>query len=505
MKHNKKVILAILDGWGIGKPDKYNAIANANTPNFDRLVRLYPNTSLKSDGTAVGLPEGQSGTSEINHQVIGSGRVILQDLPRIDQEITNKTFYTNQYLVKACRHAVENNSSLHLIGIVSDGGVHSCTHHLFSLIDLAVSCKVPHIYIHAFADGRDTPPISIEKYLKKLDKHIKNYPNVSLATLQGRYWLDRDRDWAKTQTALELISKGIGRQVNNWNAALNLSYNQNVTDEFFHQFLIDPNGIIKANDSIIFTHYRTDRLYQLVKSTIDLKLKNSLITTFIQVSEEFRTVNVAFPRQIITSTLAEVISANNRKQLHITETEKYTHLTYFFNGAKEQEYEGEKWELISSNRFIKPFYSLEPSMQSFNIASRVIDAIHKNEYDFIVINFASPDMVGHTGNYNAAVISAEAVDYCLGKIYDAIKDQLNEYSMIVTADHGNSEEMWDYENKQPHTQHTLNPVPLILVSDINTRLKQRESLEDIAPTVLDLMGLKSPDIFTGTSLIKETK
>lgn len=504
MKLNKKVILLILDGWGLGKKDKFNAIDNANTPNFDRLVREYPNVQLRADGPYVGLPEGQFGTSEINHQAIGAGRITLQDLPRINTAIENGEFFTNPFLLDIIEHVKQNNSALHLVGIISDGKVHSDLEHLITLIKMARKEGVKKLFIHAFTDGRDTPPQSAEEYFNHIQPHLTGFEQVAFATMQGRFWLDRDRDWEKTSKAIDLITKGKGQKVTDWQAAINFSYNQKIKDEFFEQFVIDETGLIKENDGVIFTHYRTDRIFQIIKALLAEKLENLKVATFIEVSEDFK-VSIAFPRPVIKHTLAETLAEADKTQFHLTETEKYTHLTFFFNGGREKEYKGEEWQLVQSNRFVKPFYNLEPTMQSFAITKEIIKKIEENKTDFMVVNFASPDMVGHTGKYEAAVISAEAVDHCLGKIYEALSDKLDDYVLLVTADHGNSEEMWDYESDQPHTQHTTNPVPFILVSNLKAVLHRRDSLQDIAPTILELMGVKKPELMTGESLLDYKK
>lgn len=492
--------MLILDGFGIAKPDKFNAIDNAKKPNYEKLVAKYPNVLIKTDGLSVGLPEGQSGTSEINHQAIGSGRIILQDLPRITTEIETGTFFTNAALVKSCQHAINNNSRLHLIGILSDGGIHSNLGHLEAIFKLAKEQGVKEVYVHAFTDGRDTPPQSAEKYFKRLDESIKKFGNIKLASIQGRFYLDRDRDWEKTESAINLLVDGKGMPISTWQNAIDFEYNQNVNDEFFKQILIDATGVIKPNDAVIYFHYRSDRLFQIVKGLLDRQLSNVQVTTFIEASEDIKT-DIAFPRPVITNTLAQVLSENGKTQYHLSETEKYTHLTFFFNGGKEKEFNNETWELIRSNRYVKPYYNIEPSMRAFEIAEKLVQKITEDKTDFLVVNFPNADMVGHTGNYNAAVIAVEALDYCLGKIYEAIEDKLDKYALIITADHGNSEQMWDYENSQPHTQHTLNPVPLILVSDIACTLDRKESLQDIAPTILSLMGIKVPEIMEGSNLI----
>ncbi len=498
---NKKVILLILDGWGIGKKDKFNAIDNAKTPNYDKLVREFPNIQLRADGPYVGLPEGQFGTSEINHQVIGAGRVFMQDLPRINKEIQAGTFFNNKVLLEAAEHVRSNKSSMHLVGIVSDGNVHASLNHLLNLIEFARRSKVENLYVHVFTDGRDTPPKSASAYLKAVADELKTgFKHASISTVQGRFYLDRDRDWDKTEKAIQLILNGKGRKVTNYEDVINFSYNQNTTDEFFDQFILDETGVVKPDDAVIFFHYRTDRMHQLVKRFLDEKIKNIYSATFISISEEFKT-NIVFPRLSVDQTLAWTIANAGMKQYHLTETEKYTHLTYFFNSGREEKYNHEEWELVQSNRYVKPYYNFEPSMRAFDITKNLVKAIEEDKYDFLVVNYPNTDMVGHTGNYEAAVIAAESVDMCLGRVFEAIKGKLDKYSLMITADHGNSDEMWDYENNQPHTQHTLNPVPLIMVSDIKCRLDKRESLEDIAPTILDLMSLDKPEVMTGSSLV----
>ncbi len=500
----KKVVFIIMDGWGIAKPDKYNAIDNALTPNFDRLVRTYPNTLLRSDGEMVGLEPGQFGTSEINHLTIGSGRVIEQDLTKIDKSIRSGDFNNNQAFRGAIEHAQQCNSNLHLLGIISDGGVHSHISHLFAIFAMLQQMHFGgRIFLHLFSDGRDTPPKSVSNYLAQMDAEIAKYPELKivLATLQGRMYLDRDRDWAKTETAFELIVRNNGNKMSDWQAVVNFEYNRDNRDEFFAQYLLAGDSGIKANDSVIFFHFRTDRQYQLTKRIFNEKIENLCCASFVRSSEEFTDLLVAFPRETVTNTLSEVISQAGKKQLHITETEKYPHLTYFFNGEREQEYPEETWKLIESNRFVKPRYDFEPSMRNFDTAKEIIAAVNNDSYDFIVTNLASPDMVGHTGNYEAAVVSAESVDFCLGEIYKAIEPKLDNYVMIITADHGNSDIMWDYENNQPHTQHTLSKVPFIVISNQDYKLHRRESLQDIAPTILELLGIGVPSEMRGESLL----
>jgi 2,3-bisphosphoglycerate-independent phosphoglycerate mutase len=497
-----KLILAIMDGWGVGPADKYNAILNAKTPNVDRLIREYPNTQLKSDGPAVGLEDGSPGTSEVNHLTIGSGRIIWQDLPKINLAIQDKSFFSNKVLNDTVNHAIANRSNIHLIGITSFGGVHSHLDHLSAMLEL---CKQRNfqgkVYIHAFTDGRDNPPKDAMKDLSTLQARIDEIGIGEVVTLQGRFWLDRDREWARTEKAFELIMHGKGIDVEGWENAITYGYLNHDTCEYFDQYIINKHGTLKKDDAVFFFHYRSDRMFQLTKRILDEKLDNIYFGSFIECSEDFD-VQIAFPREKIEGTIAEVLAANKKTQLHITETEKFPHLTYFLDGGREQELAGEKWQLLESNKFVKPQYNFEPSMRAFEISQQVLDAIKDDKFDFIVINFANTDMVGHTGNYNAALIAAEAVDYCIGLIYEAIKDRLNEYSLIVTADHGNAEEMWDYENDQPHTRHTLNKVPFIVVTDKpQLSLRNGRGMDDVAPTVLALMGLKPAEQMRGTTLV----
>jgi 2,3-bisphosphoglycerate-independent phosphoglycerate mutase len=496
-----------MDGWGVAPKSPFNAIDNAKTPHFDRLIREYPNITLKSDGLSVGLPEGQVGTSEVNHLTIGAGRIIYQDLPKINKAIEDQSFYNNVVLKEIADHATKQSSAIHLIGILSDGGLHSYIKHLYALLELLdrEHCERP-IYIHGFTDGRDVPPISAEKYLTELEQEIAKHPKltVSIATIQGRVFLDRDRDWAKTDVAVEALVNGKGKHFESWHAVLNTEYTMHNKDEFLNQAILDKNGSIKSGDAVFFWHYRPDRMYQLVQRLLDQKFENSYLGMFVSASEEFTTTKIAFPRNKVTDTLAETISKTGKTQLHITETEKYAHLTFFLNGERINEFEGETWRMIESNRYVKPNYNFEPSMRAFQIAQEVVEAVNTDKYDFIAINFCNTDMVGHTGNYNAAVIAAEAVDYCVGKIYEALESRLSEYALIITSDHGNADCMWDEKNNQPWTAHTASAVPFILVSDIPCKLDRKESLEDVAPTILELMSINKPAIMTGNSLVIPT-
>lgn len=503
---NKKIILLILDGWGEAPPDRFNAIKNANTPTMDRLKEQYPWMLLKADGESVGLMQGQMGTSEVNHLAIGTGRIIWQDLPKLNKMIRDKSFHSNEAITNVINHVKNNNSRLHITGIISDGGVHSHIEHLFALLE---ACKqqelTQKVYIHVFTDGRDTPPKSAVKYLDQLNAKIAELGIGSIASLQGRVFLDRDRDWAKTEKAFQLIYDLKGEKAENWQKALSESYQKTDNDQYHEQYYFDDEAKLRENDGFVMLNFRTDRIYQILKRVIDANIPNLNITSFINPSADFN-INTVITRAKVNNTLAQVLYNNGKTQLHCSETEKFAHVTYFFNAEREHEFEGEKWLLHESNKFVKPDYNLEPTMRAFTLTDEITNNIENNTYDFQIINFPNADMVGHTGSYEAALISAEAVDHCLEKIVSRIEQNLDQYALIVTADHGNSDEMWDYKNNQPHTQHTLNPVPFILVSDIKCKLEATKDalLSNIAPTILELMGIEKPAEMEGESLIKTT-
>lgn len=507
---SKKVVLCILDGWGLGPDSKTNAIANAATPNIDRLIREYPNTSLHCAGESVGLPEGQFGTSEVNHLTMGSGRVVDQELTRINREISTGEFNTNKSLLKIIEHLERTRGSLHLTGIYSDGGVHSHLEHWEAICTVLTSKNYRgKIWLHVFTDGRDVPLKSAADFLERLERMITkhNQLDIALATIQGRVMLDRDRDWDRTKQAIDLlIDDRVGIKAQDWKQALGWAYNTVDTDEYLPQYTVDLQGKIKPGDTVLMTHYRTDRSYQFLQQLVSLDWEDLQVATFVNPSTELTELVTLFPKLKLEGTIAEAIAEAGNTQLHITETEKYRHVTYFFNGEREAEFPGETWELFASNRFYKPFYNFAPSMRTDLIATRMIECIEAEDSDFIVANFSSPDMVGHTGNYEAAVISAESVDFAIGKIFSSLETKLDEYALIVTADHGNSEEMWDSEANQPHTQHTFNPVPFILATqlDYQFRLKRNRGLDSIAPTILDLMQIDYPSQMTGESLLPAT-
>lgn len=504
MSKAKKVVLAIIDGWGNGPDDKYNAIKNAVTPYTDKLQEKYPTTELLCGGNSVGLPEGMAGTSEVNHLTIGAGRTMLQELPRINQAIDDLSFFNNAVINASIDHAIERGTQLHLIGIVSQGGVHSHFNHIMSILQICATKNFKDVRLHVFTDGRDTPPQNAEKQVQVVQDKMDELGVGTIDTLQGRIWLDRDREWDRTEKCFQLIGHGKGEQSESWYHAIQDGYEKHHTSEYFDQYVVNPEHHIKDGDAVFFFHFRSGRMYQLTKRILDEKYKDLYFGSFVECAEEFK-VGIAFPREKIAGTLAEVISKHNKRQLHITETEKFPHLTYYLNGEHENEWPGEDWQLIESNRFIKPRYNLEPTMRAYDITRSVLSHLEKGTYDFIVINYPNTDMVGHTGNYSAAVIAAEAVDYCIHLIHEQLKDKLDEYAFVVTADHGNSDQMWDYENNQPHTRHTLNPVPITLITNDAPQLTPGLTVASIGTMVLDLMGLPQAEQMDAPSLIQTSE
>ncbi len=499
---NKKVVLVIMDGWGIGPKDKYNAIDNANTPNIDMISQEFAYKTLKTDGENVGLSPGQFGTSEVNHRVIGTGRIILEALPKINKMIESGELEKNKQVLELVEHVNQNDTNLHLVGIVSDGGVHAHINHLFGILEILKNLNFKqNVYIHVFSDGRDVPPKSVQKYLDSLESKIRDTGIGKIATLQGRVYLDRDRDWEKTDRCFKTLQGVEGEFIQDWREAIDSEYKRGVdNDQYIERFIFEKNAGVSDGDGVWMFNFRSDRLHQIMKRILEEKIENLNLTGFINPSDSF-VCNKILEKYEIKNSLAEVISDSGKTQYHVTETEKYVHLTYFLNGQREVEFPGESWEHITSNRFVKPYYNFEPSMRNFDTTACVIEKIKENKTDFIVINMANTDMVGHTGNYEAAVIAAESTDYWIGRLYEVLKDKLDEYVLIVTADHGNSDEMWDYDSKQPHTQHTLNPVPFVLLTNGVDSLGGNESLTSIAPTVLSLMGLQIPSEMQGASFV----
>jgi 2,3-bisphosphoglycerate-independent phosphoglycerate mutase len=472
------VVLVILDGWGCAPPGPGNAVELAETPVFDRLWREYPHTTIKASGEAVGLPPGQMGNSEVGHLTIGSGRVLDQDLQRVNRSIADGSFFENPALTTA----FEQGGDVHLLGLVSHGGVHSHIDHLKALLRFAPE----RTWIHAFTDGRDVSPTSAAKDLAEL-------PLDRVATVAGRYWgMDRDKRWERTDRAYRAICLAEGAEADDPVRAVNESYERGVTDEFIEPVVIDGRPRLKPGDAAIFFNFRPDRARQLTKLLLDAGFD---VTTMTRYSDELDT-HVAFGEQEVDETLAEVLSAAGRRQLHAAETEKYAHVTYFFNGGREKAWEGESRLLVPSPREVGT-YDKKPEMSAEEVASRFCGELEGGGYAFAVVNFANPDMVGHTGVIPAVVEAVETSDSCLGRVVETVEGLCG--VCLVTADHGNAETMLEADGTSPHTAHTANPVPLV-VTDNGATLRDGGELSDLAPTVLAYLGLKKPLQINGKNL-----
>ena len=488
-------MLLILDGWGMAPASSVNAISMANTPNFDYLWTKYAHTKLAASGEAVGLPGGQMGNSEVGHLNIGAGRVVLQDLPRISESIRDKSFFKNLELKKAFAYAKKHKKPVHFMGLVSDGGVHSDQEHLYALLEMAKKEKITKVYIHVFTDGRDTEKKSAISYIKKLEQKINKLKIGRIATICGRYYaMDRDNRWPRTKLAYEAIVAGRGELCTSPEKAIEKSYRRNITDEFIKPVIVDSNGMIKDNDCVIFFNLRTDRPRQLSES---LLLKNFrefkrgvtptglYFVTMTEYQKNLPVTGVIFPDIKIEMPLAAALEEEKMTQFHLAETEKYAHVTYFFNGGKEEPYPREDRKLIPSPKV--PTYDLKPSMSAEIITEELLKTL--GDYDFTVVNFANLDMVGHTGNIRATIKAAETVDYCLGRIVKEAEKK--EIQVLITADHGNAEQMKTAEGN-PKTSHTTNPVPFIMVGIPRTHFPEHLKLANIAPTILDIMGVEIP-------------
>jgi 2,3-bisphosphoglycerate-independent phosphoglycerate mutase len=508
--NNQKVLLTILDGFGISEQTEGNAIKLASMPNYDKLLLKYPHTQIRGDGLAVGLPEGQMGNSEVGHLNIGAGRVVYQEYTRINKSIEDKLFFENKEFLKAIDHAKRNNSALHVMGLVSPGGVHSAMNHLYALIDLAKTYGVEKFYLHAFLDGRDTPPSSAAGYLQEVEEKLKDTGMPVIASVIGRYYaMDRDNRWERVQQAYDALLLGEGKKANISYEGVKQSYAEGVTDEFVKPIIVLDEGRISDNDAIIFFNFRPDRAREITKAIMfkdfdgfkrKKVLKNIYYVTMTQYDETFN-LPVAFPPQHLFHILADVLDYHGIKQFRTAETEKYAHVTFFFNGGVEKALPTEARCLVPSPKVAT--YDLKPEMSAYEVADKVIEALYNPEYQFVLVNFANPDMVGHTGVLEAAIKAVEAIDDVLGKIYKAVLD--NNVAMILTADHGNCETMKEPDGS-PHTAHTTNPVPFILINSQEAYgLRETGKLADISPTVLDLMDIKPPKEMDGESmLVKKT-
>jgi len=505
---NKKVILMILDGWGKSPDPKVSAIDNANTPFIDSLYQNYPNAQLRTDGLNVGLPEGQMGNSEVGHMNLGAGRIVYQDLVRINLAVQNKMLGKEKAIVDALTYAKDNDRKVHLLGLVSNGGVHSHIDHLKGLVDVSQDLGVEKVFIHAFTDGRDVDPKSGLGFITELQEHI-NDSSAKIASIVGRYYsMDRDKRWERVKVAYDLMVKAEGIHTHNGAEAIQKSYDEGVTDEFIKPIVMtEPDGTplakIEDGDVVIFFNFRTDRGRQLtqVLSQTDMpefgmhKLNDLYYVTMTNYDENFKNVHLIYGKDNLTETLGEVISKAGKKQIRIAETEKYPHVTFFFSGGREEPFEGEKRILCPSPKVAT--YDLQPEMSAYDLADALVPELQKGEVDFVCLNFANGDMVGHTGVMEAAIKACEAVDACAKKVIETGLD--NGYTTIVIADHGNCETMINPDGS-PNTAHTTNPVPIILV-DKNLQHVKNGILGDIAPTILDLMGIEKPVAMTQESLV----
>jgi 2,3-bisphosphoglycerate-independent phosphoglycerate mutase len=504
---NKKVILMILDGWGKSPDPKVSAIDNANVPFINSLYQNYPSAQLRTDGLNVGLPEGQMGNSEVGHMNLGAGRIVYQDLAKINLAVAHQTLAKEQVLVDAFTYAKENNKKVHFLGLVSDGGVHSHTSHLRGLIDASQEYGLDQVYVHAFTDGRDVDPKSGAKYIQDLEEHIKDTP-VKIASIIGRYYaMDRDKRWERVKLAYDLVVNAIGTPSKNAVASILDSYSHHVTDEFIEPIvMVDENekplATIVEGDVVIFFNFRTDRGRELTEALSqqdfheqNMHKLNLYYVTLTNYDETYQNVKVVYNKDNITETLGEVLEKAGKKQIRIAETEKYPHVTFFFSGGRETPFEGESRILRNSPKVAT--YDLQPEMSAYELTAALVPELNKKEVDFVCLNFANGDMVGHTGIMSAAILACEAVDACVKQVIEAAL--ANDYTTIVIADHGNCETMINPDGS-PNTAHTTNPVPIILV---DKELKNIENgvLGDIAPTILELMGVQQPNAMTCHSLL----
>jgi 2,3-bisphosphoglycerate-independent phosphoglycerate mutase len=505
---NKKVILMILDGWGLGKDPEVSAIAKANTPFMDSLFEKYPHSKLEASGLAVGLPDGQMGNSEVGHMNIGAGRIVYQDLVKINKAVEEGTLVQNDELIKAFSYAKENNKRVHFIGLLSDGGVHSHINHLKGLCTAASNEGLKDVFIHAFTDGRDTDPKSGKGYLNDLQKHFEQSTG-KLASVTGRYYaMDRDKRWERVKLAYDAMVHGAGNHVTDVIAAVDNSYENEVTDEFIEPIVAvngegNPLAKIESGDVVLCFNFRTDRGREITMALSqdnfpdhDMNALDLYYVTMANYDDTFKNVHVIFDKDNLNNTLGEVLSRNGKKQIRIAETEKYPHVTFFFSGGREDEFEGEKRLLCPSPKVAT--YDLQPEMSAADIRDSIIPELQKGEVDFVCLNFANPDMVGHTGVFEAAIKACETVDNCTKAVVTTVLE--NGYSAIIIADHGNPDIMINPDGS-PNTAHTTNLVPCIFVdSEFRGPVKDGK-LGDLAPTILKLMGLDIPQEMTGEILI----
>ena len=501
----KPLALIILDGFGYN-PDNYgNAITAANTPNIDAMLKKYPHTLIGASGMDVGLPDGQMGNSEVGHTNIGAGRIVYQELTRITKSIQDGDFFSNDALKKAVENCKKNHSALHLMGLLSDGGVHSHNSHLYALVEMARENGLNEVYIHAFMDGRDVPPTSGRDYLTQCQAKLDEIGVGKIATVSGRYYaMDRDNRWERVEKAYAAMVYGEGNKNSDPVKTAEQSYENGVTDEFIVPTVCAENAAIKANDSVVFFNFRPDRAREITRTLVDdaftgFERKNGRFPLYFvcmtQYDATMPNVDVAFKPESLDNTFGQYISDCGLTQLRIAETEKYAHVTFFFNGGVEAPFKGEDRALINSPKVAT--YDLKPEMSAYEVTDEVVARINSDKYDVIILNYANCDMVGHTGVFDAAKAAVEAVDTCLGRTIDAILAKGG--AALVTADHGNADQMYEPDGS-PFTAHTTNPVPLILINAEGT-LREGGRLADLAPTMLDILGLEKPAQMTGQSLI----
>lgn len=508
--NKKPYALIIMDGFGENSRHEGNAIYTAKTPNLDKYMKECPTSIVHASGMDVGLPEGQMGNSEVGHTNIGAGRIVYQELTRITKAIEEGTFFENEALMGAIENCKKNGSALHLMGLLSPGGVHSHQNHLYGLLELAKKNGITDVHVHGFLDGRDVPPSSAEQYIKELIEKERELGVGDIATIMGRYYaMDRDNRWERVGKAYDAIVKGEGAKAGSAVEAIQQSYNDEVTDEFVVPCVMEkdgkPVGTVKENDSVIFFNFRPDRAREITRTIVDPSFDGfkrdffkTYFVTMTQYDATMPNVNVAFKPESLTNTFGEFISNNGMTQLRIAETEKYAHVTFFFNGGVEKPYDGEDRALINSPKVAT--YDMQPEMSAIEVTDEVVSRIKSGKYDVIILNFANCDMVGHTGVFDAAVKAVETVDTCVGRVVDALLEMGGE--ALITADHGNADQMIDYDTGEPFTAHTTNVVPLILIGRGDVKLKEGR-LADLAPTMIDMMGMKQPEEMTGESLLEK--
>ena len=502
----KPVMLMVLDGWGLNdNPGQKNAIKEVEPKNFIKYSEVYPNSVLKASGEAVGLPEGQMGNSEVGHLNLGAGRVIYQPLVKISKDIKDGVFFENKEMIKIMESVKENGTALHMGGLLSDGGVHSHIEHIYGILEMAKKFGIEKVYVHAFLDGRDTPPKSALKYIEALEAKMSEIGVGEIATVSGRYYsMDRDNNWDRTEKAYNVIVKAEGSKAASAKAAVEAAYAENKTDEF-----VDPTVIsgvkLSENDAYILFNFRPDRARQITRAINDVEFtgfvrENNPKVSFLCMRQYDSTIDapVAYPDDDVVNTFGEVVSKAGLKQLRTAETEKYAHVTFFFNGGSEDEFEGEERILVASPKVAT--YDLQPEMSAYELTDKVIEALDADKYDVIIMNYANPDMVGHTGEYEAAKKAVEVVDECFGKVAEKIIEK--DGALLVTADHGNADLMVDPETGNPFTAHTTNPVPLMLISNDYKGVDLKDGkLADIAPTMLEILEIEKPAEMDGESLI----